>query len=150
MAHRRGDRQRDTQRAHQLLGTRLLQRLQALQTLTEALQAHLPQGAIDHCWVVGYRSATLRVLTDSSAWVVQIRYRQKAVLKDINGRHGLSLTRLQVRVTAPRTEVQSPAHQLTLSADNAEVLRTTAAEIADPGVSQALRRLARHGSRRSR
>lgn len=128
--------------------SRLLQRARQLQQLTDTLSAILPQAVYGHCHVGNVSGDTLVLITDSPAWSTRLRFHAPAILEHLKETHGLALHRVRIRVhpsERPR-QIKRAARNPTLGPESAALLRQTAQGISDPGLKQALLRLARHGS----
>lgn len=128
----------------------LIHQARFVQTATAALRRGLPSAAAQHCWVGRIRDNALVVITDSSTWVVSIRYQQHELLKQLNAEFCAELqqplTRLKIKVRASPTATQKPLSRPRISPDSSRHLLSAAAGIGDPDLRAALERLARRAS----
>ncbi|MBI5461916.1 MAG: DUF721 domain-containing protein [Gammaproteobacteria bacterium] len=115
--------------------------------LERQVRACLPQELADHCHLAGIRDGCLRLVVDSPAWAARLRFQEPQLIRNWVRQGGGEIRRVQVRVAPQEQAPTPPARHLILTAESARLLEQTARGIADPGLAQALRRLARHGAR---
>lgn len=129
------------------LASRLLDQARLLQAMTFSLRQYLAAPLAQHCWVAAPRDRILVLVTDGPVWATQLRYQQREILKVLNTEFRLQLNRVRIRIGPPPTPDPAARPGPRLSAEAARVLESAAASIEDPGLSAAMRRLARHGGR---
>jgi len=122
-------------------------RVRELGELERQVQACLAPDLARHCRVAGIVQGCLRLATESPAWAARLRFQGPRLLQQLARQRGLNLNAVQVRIIPPVLEPAPPARRLCLTAANARLLQQTAQTIADPGLAQALSRLARHRSK---
>ncbi len=131
------------------VNSKLIQRSQLLQTLTQSARSRVSPMVAKHCWVAGIHSDVLVVLTDSSSWAVSIRYQQHEILKLLNSEFHMeleqTLKRLKIKVVSLPNGGKKTISKPRLSESSARLIATAAETIQDPELSIALKRLAQHG-----
>lgn len=121
-----------------------LARARRLARAEQALHANLPEAVRPHCRLANIRDDHARLLVDSAAWAVRLRYLETPI------REALGVTGVTIRVDAsaspedPTDAPAAPKRELPASACRG---LERLAENADPGLASALRRLARHRRR---
>ncbi|MGI9304011.1 MAG: DciA family protein [Gammaproteobacteria bacterium] len=127
---------------------RLTEQAHLCERLTLSVRSRLPSPLAEHCWVGTCDGETLRLLTDSSAWTVSLRYQQREILKQVNAEFReelkIPLKKLRVIVTTPEvppTEAARRPHRRP-SPGNADSLVSVAHGVADENLRAALLRLA--------
>ncbi len=136
-------------RLNQYINKDLLRHARLLHAMTLSIATKLPDPVADHCWVGGINAETLVIITDSGNWVVSVRYQQHELLKQLNcefrSELNQTLKRVKVKVSVfPRSE-NKPSHKPSLSTRNAQLLASTASNISDPDIREALLHLAMRG-----
>ena len=124
-------------------GPSLPTRVRELGELERQVRACLAPDLARHCQVAGIVQGCLRLATESPAWAARLRFQGPRLLQQLARQRGLNLNAVQVRIVPPVSEPTRPARRLSLTAANARLLQQTAQTIADPGLAQALGRLAR-------
>lgn len=104
----------------------------------------LPADLAEHCQVAGLRDGCLRLATDSPAWAARLRFQAPRLVQQLTHQGATGLRSVQVRIIPPTKQPMPPARKAHLATENAQLLEQTAEAIEDPGLAQALRRLARH------
>jgi len=69
---------------HSLIDSKLLNRTQNIQFLTNSLHSRLSSELRQHCWVIDIIGNTLVIITDNAERATIIRYQQHELLKQIN------------------------------------------------------------------
>jgi hypothetical protein len=132
-----------------LLNADLLRHALLLEAMTTILRSYLPAEAAAHCWVGGVRERVLIVVADSASFAVAAHYQQHKILKRINSNFkaelSASLNRLKTKIAKLPAPARIPLQRPTLSANNADILASSAMTVADPELRAALDRLARRG-----
>lgn len=121
----------------------LLGQARTLEAMNYSLRQYLGAPLGEHCWVSAPRESTLVIVTDGGLWATRLRYQQQEILKLLNGEFRLDLRRMRIRIVPPRQGPRPPSGGPKLSPRNAEIIEAAADGISDPGLSHALRRLAR-------
>ena len=121
----------------------LLQQSQRLLHLTRTLQEHLPEPLNRHCTVANIHNDSLVLLTDSPVWSSRLRFHGPALLRELERRHALHLTKVLIRINPPEpVRPVAVSHKPRMSASTAGLLRQVAGTLEDPALGAALRRLA--------
>ncbi len=134
---------------NRLISPQLLNRARAIQAMTFSLRAHLGRPLAEHCWVGGHSGPVLTLVTDGGVWATQLRYQQREIYKLLNSEFGLKLNKLRIKIASPRAAPKPPRARPRLSAAGARSLESAAQSITDPGLREALLKLARRGRNRS-
>jgi len=112
--------------------------------ITELVRNNLPPPLPEHTLGTRIKGKELLIYTDSPAWSSRLRFCSRNLQQQLLEK-GLKIQRIRVRVNI---DIQRPAPEhrsmRKLSSANARLLEETACSIAAPGLSAALRRLARH------
>ena len=69
---------------HSLIDSKLLNRTQNIQSLTNSLRSRLSSELRQHCWVIDIIGNALIIITDNAERATIIRYQQHELLKQIN------------------------------------------------------------------
>ena len=126
----------------------LLQQSQRLLQLTHTVQEHLPEPLNRHCAVANIQDDILVLITDSPAWSSRLRFHAPALLRELERRHAVQLKSVRIKINPPEQPRQVAVKERPqMSAATAGLLRQVAGTVADPGLCEALQRLARHGAR---
>jgi hypothetical protein len=105
--------------------------------LLENLLSQLPPDCRPHCAGLRPDADTLTVFADSPVWATRLRYEVPRILPELGFRN------LRVRVVPPASTAPPAVRKAPpLSAAAADLLRETAAGVADPELAAALLRLA--------
>ncbi len=128
--------------------TALTLRARALASFERQVLACLPEDLAANCHVAGVRDGCLRLFVDSAAWAARLRFHEPLLIKALARSGGQEIRKVQVRVSPREQPRPLPARKLTLSAENVKVLEQTARAVEDPRLAEALRRIARRGSKR--
>lgn len=123
--------------------TKKLQRLEAI------LSLYINPELKTVCKIAAYEEGTLTITTPHAAAASQIRYLSRIYIQQMR-QHGelQDLKRINAVATRPHippAKTIKPA--ITLSENTVSLLESTAQELGDPELSEALMRLARHGRR---
>ena len=127
-----------------------IERLGREEGLLGEVRALLPVGERPHCVRAALRGGTLTLTLDSALWATRLRYRIPELLAAFAP---AGVTALKTRIEPPGQGPLGPARRpwsaapqgIRLSPGVANHLRAAAHEISDPGIAEALRRLARRG-----
>jgi len=116
--------------------------------LTRTLQEHLPEPLNRHCTVANIQNDSLVLLTDSPVWSSRLRFHAPALLRELERRHAMHLTKVLIRISPPeQARPVAVSHKPQMSATTAGLLRQVAASLSDPALGAALYRLARHSKK---
>lgn len=121
---------------------RQAQRLLALEPL---LDQYLPQNLRPHCRLAHTTATEWVIIVDAAAWAMHLRYLKPKLLQQLKQHPSCAyLKEIQFKIqpsqlAAEKTEPPPPPRSL--SAENKEILRTTAEMVTDPALKQALSRL---------
>jgi hypothetical protein len=121
----------------------LLERVQKLQRLEQAVLQLLPENLAAHCKVMNLKKEILVLGTTSSAWAARLRFAAPEILKQLQCQFSLKLRSVQVRIQPETVENQSvnPVKPR-LSLASGTLLAQTAQSVDHPGLQEALYRLA--------
>ncbi len=124
----------------------LLDEIQLQAALLDEARALLPMSARGHLRGLRFRHNRLRLFVDSPVWASRLRLSLPRLLQQLRKRHEAILA-IDIRVDAchpPPRRARAPRR---LGARAAESLATTASNIQDPALAEALRRLSRHAGK---
>ena len=97
---------------HSLIDTKLLNRTQNIQSLTNSLHSRLSLALRQHCWVIDVIGNTLVIITDNAERATTIRYQQHELLKQINeeftGSLDVPVRRMRVKVDCNLSTLTNP------------------------------------------
>lgn len=117
-----------------------------LQELEHRVLACLPGELAGHCRVGGVLDGCLRLFASAPAWASRLRFEAPRLQQRLVRQGVTSIRSIQVRI-APAAEARAlPERRISMSRNNARLLEQTARAIQDPGLAQALARLARRGT----
>lgn len=122
----------------------LTAQVRQLAVIERQVRACLPADLAEHCQVAGIGDGCLRLATDSPAWAARLRFQGPRLLKQLTHQGLTALRTVQVRIIPLAAKPAPPSRKPHLANENAQLLEQTAKAIDDPGLAQALRRLARH------
>jgi len=125
--------------------TGLLAQAQAQRKLHRQVQQMLPAPLNRHLQGALLKDRHLILYADSSAWSSRLRFYARQLQKQMN-QQGAGISKITLRVM-PESRARKKKQRMErrrLPADAAALIRQTAESIHDPGLSAALRRLARH------
>jgi len=112
--------------------------------ITALVRKSLPPPLPEHTLGTRIKGKELLIYTDSPAWSSRLRFCSRDLQQQLLAK-GLKIQRIRVRVNI---DIQRPVPEhrsmRKLSSANARLLEETACSIDEPGLSAALRRLARH------
>jgi len=99
---------------HSLIDTKLLNRTQNIQSLTNSLHSRLSLALRQHCWVIDVIGNTLVIITDNAERATTIRYQQHELLKQINeeftGSLDVPVRRMRVKVDCNLSTLTNPVN----------------------------------------
>lgn len=122
----------------------LTAQVRQLAALEQQVRACLAADLAEHCQVVGIRDGGLRLATDSPAWAARLRFQAPRLVQQLMRQGMTGLQSVQVRIIPPTKKPALSVRKVHLATENALLLEQTAQAIDDPGLAQALSRLARH------
>ena len=123
----------------------LLDQVRNQQDLLARVRSMLQPPLDRHCHAAVLSSGRLLLYTDSPAWSSRLRFFSRQLDARLR-QENLAVDSIAIRVMIrPRPKLRESRASRRLSAANADLLRTLADEIGDPPLSNALRRLGRHG-----
>lgn len=126
--------------------TDVLGRARFLARIRAALVEVLPEAATPHVQVAGYDDFTLSLHAANAAWATRLRYMEPVLCRALAQRLRLQVDRVQVRVRPVHLgPFSTPRRPRPLSAASRRHIAQTARFIEDPGLAEALRRLAAAG-----
>jgi hypothetical protein len=144
-------------RVRQLIDDKLVTRARLMGGLTDSLRSLLPPTLAPHCRVAALTPDELTLTADGGVWATQLRYMQREIVKHMNAHHGLSVVRVKIHVSAAPFEADgstaSPARspkRPRVPRTAGETLRQTARTVDDPGLAEALERLAARAGKKDR
>lgn len=99
---------------HSLIDSKLLNRTQNIQSLTNSLHSRLSLELRQHCWVIDIIGNTLVIITDNAERATIIRYQQHELLKQINEEFAGSLEvpvrRMKVKIDCNLSTLSKPVN----------------------------------------
>jgi len=116
--------------------------------LLRSTQGAVPPELRAHCLHASLEDGRLSLVTDGPVWASRLRFAAPELLAGLRG-HGLAAEAVRVRVAppqAPGPQTSAMGAQPGLSRETRAHLREAAAQIADPDLAAALRRLAEAGA----
>ncbi len=122
----------------------LTAQVRQLAVIERQVRACLPVDLAEHCQVAGIGDGCLRLATDSPAWAARLRFQGPRLIQQLTRQGVATLHTVQVRIIPLATKPNPPTRKPQMAAKSAQLLEQTAKAIADPGLAQALRRLARN------
>ena len=129
----------------------LIQRCEQLRSLQRLLHQCLDLNLMAHCQLVNLQGHRLVLAVPSPAWASRLRYQIPSLLACLQKQPGMQqLSEIQLRVipAAEPSGKSGPVRSVSLSAQSASMIADCAKHIDDPGLSQAMLRLARHGQKK--
>ncbi|MFN2308152.1 MAG: DUF721 domain-containing protein [Gammaproteobacteria bacterium] len=117
-----------------------------LADLTQQVQACLPADLSGHWHVAGLGEGCLRLTTEAPAWAARLRFQAPQLVQRLRRHGAVTLHSVSVRISPPATPRELPARKARMTAESARLLEQTARAVTDPGLAQALARLARRGA----
>jgi hypothetical protein len=123
----------------------LIRTARLIEGVQHYLRQQLPAELVEHLFVGGFHRGRLTLITDRAVWLTRLRYEQPRLLelvKQYPGLEAITGFELKVRpVRPPKAPLRQPRH---LPARAADELSSCAESVEDPGLRDALRRLASH------
>lgn len=123
-------------------------RLSDFDALCHRIRDSLPAPLNQHLKATVMQSGVLSLFVASPVWASRLRYTIPQLTENLQNQ-GLMVEQVRIRILPDYvvTPSRSRSEKLTLSRDNSEMLRHTAAAIRDPELSEALLKLSRHGEK---
>lgn len=123
----------------------LLRHARRMEHLSALVRRHLGAPLGDHCRAANLREGILLLHADASAWATRLRYELPGLLEFLRQRGQPELRSIRVKVAPPdwAPAAAPPLARPRLSAAASELLRGVAGTIQDPGIRDALLRLAK-------
>ena len=128
----------------------LVTRTRQLQRWTGLFRAQLDAELAPHCYVSGIEDTSLLIYVDTAAWATRLRFVAPQLLPILRSTNPVfsDLSNIKVKVLSQQNETRAPESHTdgpSMSPDNAHGISTLSNSIDDPGLQEALQRLARHG-----
>jgi hypothetical protein len=125
----------------------LERRLTGYEQLCLKVKAALPPPLDQQLKATVLQSGVLSLFTASPVWASRMRYAAPRLTEQLK-KEGLIVERVRTRILPNQItrKRRYNSSTLSLSRDNREILRRTAAAISDPELSGALLKLSRHGN----
>ncbi|MFO7604399.1 MAG: DUF721 domain-containing protein [Gammaproteobacteria bacterium] len=120
---------------------RQLQRLQA------QYRQQVPEKLANHCQVANFQRGVLTLCCQSSAWATRANMEKAQLLLRLREISAFGLLEDIEVITRPLTqavEKKEKTIEISMSHESAEIISGMAEAISDPGLKEALRRLAQH------
>ncbi len=99
---------------HSLIDSKLLNRTQIVQSLTNSLHSRLSSELRQHCWVIDIIGNTLVLITDNADRATTLRYQQHELLKQVNeefsGSLDIPVRRMKVKIDSHLSTLSHTAH----------------------------------------
>lgn len=121
-----------------------------LKRLTRLLQAELNPSLAPHCHVARLAPPHLTVVVDSPAWSTRLRYQSTGLMRQLAKKHHIfqNVTDIEIKIYPARLQRRAPSSvPRHISSSAATVITDMANSIDDPGLKQALLRLASRSSK---
>ena len=121
---------------------RLLDYARGIEEWNSRFRHMLPEPLSEHCYVVNFRHQQLIVTVDSPAWGTRLRM----LIPQLTTQLGESVKGITFRIAPLSQDGSHPSQtqRTAMSRETANLLRDCSQGLSDPGLRQALRRLARH------
>lgn len=121
-------------------------RLSSQRALTGQVRSLLPSPLDEQLQAVVVQNRILSLFVSSPVWASRLRYLAPDLLRQLK-QQGLIIDQLRTRIVPERGRKRAPQYRdrLQLSAECAEALCQTAAQISDKPLREAMLRLSRHG-----
>ena len=123
----------------------LVTQTRELKQFTRLLQAELNPSLAPHCHVARLTPTQLTVVVDSPAWSTRLRFQTTALLRQLAKKHHVfqGVTNVEIKIYPARLQRRPPPSvPRHISSGAASVITDMANSIDDPGLKQALLRLA--------
>jgi len=131
-----------------VIPSHLRERAATLAVLDRSLDECLPADCRAHCHVAAVQDATLVLVTDSPAWRSRLHFLSTTIIGHLNRLDNLTLEKVRIHVRQPVATTRAAPSRPPRSrppAETARALDGLAAEVDEPVLAAALRRLAAHG-----
>ena len=116
--------------------------IERMQILVDSV---MEPAAREHSNAASYSNGLLKLIVADSQWATRIRYQQRRLIRQLQAyTEFATLTKIQCKVQPPLVKNAPPVRKMQRSIVAAESLHDTAQQISDPGLRDALERLARH------
>ena len=121
---------------------RLLDYARGIEEWNSRFQHMLPEPLSKHCSVANLRHQQLIVTVDSPAWGTRLRM----LIPQLTAQLGENVEGITIRIAPLSQNGSHPrrTQRTAMSRETANLLRDCSQDLSDPGLRQALRRLARH------
>ena len=123
----------------------LVTQTRELKRLTRLLQAELNPSLAPHCHIASLTPPHLTIVVDSPAWSTRLRFQSTALLRQLARKYQVfqGVTNIEIKIYPARLQRRTPPSvPRHISPGAAEVITDMANSIDDPGLKQALLRLA--------
>ncbi|MEZ5524632.1 MAG: DciA family protein [Pseudomonadales bacterium] len=128
--------------------SKLLRKANGILSYQESVRSALEPSCRPHCWLANYRSGTLYLQSDSSAWGTRIRMQQRQLVRQLQSLPAFQDIRAVKVSIVPHAKASKPKHSTKeISAANAQQLEDIAESTEDGKLSAALHRLAKTAQR---
>jgi len=126
----------------------LITRTRQLKRLTNILRRHLDEQLAKHCYIGNISTPVLTILVDGASWATKLRFATPDLLEKLRQENHIfsDINQIKVKILTPINKTESTAIHTgpQMNLENARGLRSLAESIEDPGLQQALNKLARH------
>jgi len=123
----------------------LVTQTRELKRLTRLLQAELNPSLAPHCHIARLTPPHLTIIVDSPAWSTRLRFQSTGLLRQLAKKHQIfrGVTDIEIKIYPARLQRRTPPSvPRHISPGAAAVITDMANSIDDPGLKQALLRLA--------
>jgi hypothetical protein len=124
----------------------LIAKVNQLNELNQSLSKILDSKLAAHCQITNLENGILTILVDNSSWGTKIRYTSPDIINKMHDTNVLSKVKSIKCIVRPgkyeRTKTKQPDQKLTISAENAQLLRSIAQGVKDKKLREALMKLA--------
>jgi len=123
----------------------LVAKVNQLNQLNQSLSKILDAKLASHCQITNLENGILTILVDNSSWGTKIRYASPDIINKMRYTEALSKVKSIKCIVRPGKHISIKNEQsdqkLSISAENAQLLRSIAESVKDKGLRKALQRL---------
>lgn len=113
----------------------------------ERVLRSIPESLAAGVRFVSYQDGELVLQTDNATQASQLRFRQQEIMADLRHEEAFEFVwKLNIKVQPRRYSLKKPPEPMTLSKENARLLKEEAGHTKDKALREVLEKLARHAS----
>lgn len=129
----------------------IIAKVNQLNQLNQSLSEILDPKLAAHCQITNLENQTLTLLVDNSSWGTKIRYVSPEILKKMQQTPALCQVKQIKCIVRPKQQCRNAgpsqtAQKMTISSENAQILRSIANEIKDEKLKKALLHLSKNSA----